>query len=158
MKNVSDDCGVGDAAGLKLALVVSTYHENVTRSLRLGALDALEEAGAQTAAVTVIEVPGAFEIPLIARHAAASGSFDAVICLGCIIRGQTPHFEYIASSVAHGIMTACQETGIPITFGVLTTNTEDEALARSGDGTSNKGREAALSAVRVANIVATIGK
>ena len=84
--------------------------------------------------------------------------YDAFIALGCVIKGQTPHFEYIASSVAHGIMTACQETGIPITFGVLTTNTEDEALAGSGDGTSTKGREAALSAVRVANIVATIGK
>ena len=159
MKNISDDGGVGDASGLKLALVVSTYHENVTRSLRVGALDALEEAGAETAGVAVIEVPGAFEIPLIARHAAASGSFDAVICLGCIIRGQTPHFEYIASSVSHGIMTASQATGIPITFGVLTTNTEEEALARSKrDGTSNKGREAAVAAIHVANIVARIGK
>ena len=110
MKNVSDDCGVGDAAGLKLALVVSTYHENVTRSLRLGALDALEEAGAQTAAVTVIEVPGAFEIPLIARHAAASGSFDAVICLGCIIRGQTPHFDFIAQATTNAAGTkACSK-------------------------------------------------
>ena len=106
--------------------------------------------------VKVINVPGVFEIPVtISRNIK---KFDGFIALGCVIKGQTPHFEYIASSVAHGIMTASQETGIPITFGVLTTNTEDEALARSGVGTSNKGREAALSAVRVANIVATIGK
>ena len=158
MRNISYDGKVGDASGLRLALVVSTYHKNVTRSLCRGALNVLDEAGAKTEAVTVLEVPGAFEIPLIARHAAASGSFDAVICLGCIIRGQTPHFEYIASSVAHGIMTASQATGVPITFGVLTTNTEEEALARSVDGTSNKGREAAVAAIHMANIVATIGK
>ena len=158
MRNISYDGKVGDASGLRLALVVSTYHKNVTRSLCRGALNVLDEAGAKTEAVTVLEVPGTFEIPLIARHAAASGSFDAVICLGCIIRGQTPHFEYIASSVAHGIMTASQATGVPITFGVLTTNTEEEALARSEGGTSNKGREAAVAAIHMANIVATIGK
>ena len=152
--------GATDASGLRLGLVVSVYHRAVTRGLRDGALAALRDAGATGAgtgggAVTVIEVPGAFEIPLAARRAAESGAFDAVVCLGCIIRGETPHFEYLASAVAHAIASASQATGVPITFGVLTTNTAEEAAARA-TGSSNKGREAAMAAVQLANVVSLL--
>lgn len=152
--------GATDATGLRVGLVVSVYHRVITGALRDGAVAALREAGASDAgpgggAVTVIEVPGAFEIPLAARRAAESGAFDAVVCLGCIIRGETPHFEYLASAVAHAIATASQATGVPITFGVLTTNTAEEAAARA-TGSSNKGREAALAAVQLANVVSRL--
>ena len=152
--------GATDATGLRVGLVVSVYHRAITGALRDGALAALRDAGASDAgsgggAVTVIEVPGAFEIPLAARRAAESGAFDAVVCLGCIIRGQTPHFDYLASAVAHAIATASQATGVPITFGVLTTNTAEEAAARA-TGSSNKGREAALAAVQLANVVSRL--
>lgn len=143
--------GAGDASGLRIGVIVSAYHGSVTESLREGALAALSLAHART--VTVITLSGAFEIPLVARRAAASGAFDALVCLGCIIRGETPHFDYIASAVAHGITTASQATGVPITFGVLTTNTQPEAQARAGAGPANKGWEAAMAAVQSANVV-----
>ena len=149
--------GATDASGLRVGLVVSAYHRAVTGALCDGALEALRDAGARgtgadgAGPATVIEVPGAFEIPLAARRAAESGAFDAVVCLGCIVRGETPHFDYLASAVAHAIAAASQATGVPMTFGVLTTNSLDEAVARAGDGPSNKGREAALAAVQLAN-------
>ena len=144
--------GHDDASGLRLAIVMSAYHTPVTEGLRDGALAALSRAGMQSGRdVIVITVPGAFELPLAARRAAESGAFDALVCLGCVVRGETPHFDYIASAVAHGIMTASQETGVPITFGVLTTNTLEEAQARAGEGSSNKGWEAAMAAVQLAN-------
>ena len=153
--------GATDASRLRVGVVVSVYHSAVTRALRDGALAALRDAGACAAppapgSVTVIEVPGAFEIPLAARRAAESGALDAVVCLGCIIRGETPHFEYLASAVAHAIATASQTTGMPMTFGVLTTNSLREAAARAGAGPSNKGREAALAAVQLANVVGSL--
>jgi len=98
----------------------------------------------------VIDVPGAFEIPQAARAAAETGRFDAIVCLGCLIRGATPHFEYIALAAAHGITAAAGETGIPMTFGVLTTETREQALERAGDGPDNKGREAAAAAIDMA--------
>jgi 6,7-dimethyl-8-ribityllumazine synthase len=98
----------------------------------------------------VLAVPGAFEIPQAARAAAESGRFDAIICLGCLIRGETPHFDYIAAAAAHGIMDAAGETGVPMAFGVLTTNTVEQATARAGDGPDNKGREAAAAAIEMA--------
>ena len=154
--------GATDASGLRVGLVVSAYHRAVTGGLCDGALEALRDAGARGAgtedagSATVIEVPGAFEIPLAARRAAESGNFDAVVCLGCIVRGETPHFDYLASAVAHAIAAASQATGVPMTFGVLTTNTLDEAAARAGDGPSNKGREAALAAVQLANVLGSL--
>ena len=154
MKDTPVIDGAGDATGLRIAVIVSAYHASVTESLREGALAALAHANAGAdRAVTIISVPGAFEIPLVARRAAESGDFDALVCLGCIIRGETPHFDYIASAVAHGITTASQATGVPITFGVLTTNTPEEAQARAGVGRANKGWEAAMAAVQVANVV-----
>jgi 6,7-dimethyl-8-ribityllumazine synthase len=138
------------------ALVVSTYHDFVTDRLQAGALAGLSAAGVSPDDVVVIRVPGAFEIPLAAQHAAESGRFNAVVCLGCLIRGATPHFEYIASAVAHGITSAAGATRVPMTFGVLTTNSVEEALERAGEGPSNKGWEAAAAAFAMASIVAQI--
>src|SRR5215211_5722816 len=122
--------GTGRAAGFRFVLVVSKYNDFVTDRLQAGAAAALADAGAVSGDITVVRVPGAFEIPLAAQHAAKSGRFDAVVCLGCLIRGETPHFEYIASAVAHGLTTAAAATGVPMAFGVLTTNSVEEALAR----------------------------
>ena len=153
MKDHPVDDAACNASGLSVGLVVSTYHEEVTGPLREGAFAALIEAGAGVDSIRVITVPGAFEIPFAARQAAETGRFDAIVCLGCVIRGETPHFDYIASAVAHGITTASQATGVPMAFGVLTTNTFDEARARAGPGTSNKGWKAAMVAVWLANMV-----
>jgi 6,7-dimethyl-8-ribityllumazine synthase len=148
--------GTGRAAGFRFALVVSKYNDFVTDRLQAGALAALAAAGVTPADVTVLRVPGAFEIPLAAQHAAESGRFDAVICLGCLIRGETSHFEFIASAVALGLTTAAAATGIPMAFGVLTTNSVEEALARAGDGPGNKGHEAAVAAIEMADVVAQV--
>lgn len=139
-----------DASPFKFALVVSRFNEAITGSLRHGALRVLADAGAVPANVQVFDVPGAYEIPQAARAAAETGAFDAVICLGCVIRGETPHFDYISSAVAHGIMTASAETGVPMAFGVLTTNTLEQAQARAGADEENKGREAAVAAIEMA--------
>src|SRR6185436_4056349 len=106
--------------------------------------------------VTVVRVPGAYELPLAAQHAAESGRFDAVVCLGCLIRGETPHFEYIASAVSHGLTTAAAATGVPMAFGVLTTNSVEEALARAVEGAGNKGHEAAVAAIEMAQVVSQL--
>jgi 6,7-dimethyl-8-ribityllumazine synthase len=139
---------LADATAFRFAVIVSRFNETVTGSLREAATAALTEAGAAT--VQVLSVPGAFEIPQAARAAAESGRFDAIVCLGCIIRGETPHFDYIASAVAHGITDAAGDTGIPMAFGVLTTDTVEQAAARSGPGPDNKGREAAAAAIEMA--------
>jgi len=135
---------------MRYALVVSKYHDFVTDRLKSGALAALSAAGVASENVTVLQVPGAFEIPFAARRAAESGRFQAIVCLGCLIRGQTPHFEFIASAVSHGLTDAAGETGVPMAFGVLTTNSVEEALERAVDGPSNKGWEAASAAVEMA--------
>src|SRR5262245_51001826 len=114
------------ADGLRFAVVVAKYNDFVTERLQQGALAALESGGAAPDAVTIVRVPGAFEIPRAASAAAASGQFDAIVCLGCLIRGATPHFEYISSAVAHGLVEAAEHTGVPMTFGVLTTNSVEE--------------------------------
>jgi len=145
--------GSGRAAGFRFAVVVSKYNDFVTDRLQTGALEALATAGVNRDEVVVVRVPGAYELPLAAQHAAESGRFDAVVCLGCLIRGETPHFEYIASAVSHGLTTAAAATGIPIAFGVLTTNSVEEALARAGDGPTNKGYEAAMAAIEMAEVV-----
>jgi 6,7-dimethyl-8-ribityllumazine synthase len=103
-------------------------------------------------------VPGAFELPLAAQHAAKTGRFDAIVCLGCVIRGETPHFDFICSAVAHGLTAASAATGVPMAFGVLTTNSVEEALARAGDGPGNKGREAANAALEMAEVVADLAR
>jgi 6,7-dimethyl-8-ribityllumazine synthase len=139
---------LGDASAFRFAVIVSRFNAAITASLRDGASRALADAGA--ASVQVFDVPGAYEIPQAARAAAETGSFDAVVCLGCVIRGETPHFDYISSAVAHGIMSAAGDTGVPMAFGVLTTDTLAQAQARAGAGDDNKGREAAAAAIEMA--------
>src|SRR3954466_2537514 len=148
--------GAGRAAGLRFAVVVSRYNDFVTDRLQAGALAALSAAGAAASDITVVQVPGAFEIPLAAQHAGESGRFDAIVCLGCLIRGETPHFDYIASAVSHGLTEAAAATGIPMAFGVLTTNSAEEALARAVEGSGNKGREAAVAAIEMADVIAQL--
>jgi 6,7-dimethyl-8-ribityllumazine synthase len=148
--------GMPAAPGLRLAVIVSRYHDFVTDRLQAGALAGLAALGVAEADITVVRVPGAFEIPAAAQHAAASGRFDAVVCLGCLIRGETPHFEYISAAVAHGLMSVAAATGVPMAFGVLTTNSVEEALERAGEGKSNKGWEAAAAAVEMATVIARL--
>jgi 6,7-dimethyl-8-ribityllumazine synthase len=149
--------GTRSAAGLRFAIVVSRYNDFVTERLQAGALAALASAGAAQDDITVVRVPGAFEIPIAAQAAARTARYDAIICLGCIIRGETPHFEYIASAASTGLTSASMATGVPMTFGVLTTNSVEEAVARSGEGTANKGWEAAFAAVELATALARVG-
>ena len=150
--------GDGRAAGHRFALVVAQYHDFVTGRLQAGALAALAEAGASPEGIVVVRVPGAWEIPLAAQHVAESGGYDAIICIGCLIRGETAHAGYIASTVADSLAVTAGATGIPITFGVLTTNSVEEALARAGDGPSNKGHEAAVAAIQMASVVAQLNR
>jgi 6,7-dimethyl-8-ribityllumazine synthase len=145
--------GSHKATGRRFAIVVSTFNKDITDGLLRGARSALTDAGASSADITVVRVPGAFEIPFTARRLARTGRYDAVVCLGCVIKGETMHFEYIASAVSHGIMAVGADTGVPVTFGVLTTLTEEQAVARSVDGPDNKGREAALSALEMVTLV-----
>jgi 6,7-dimethyl-8-ribityllumazine synthase len=141
---------------VRVALVVSAYHEFVTARLESGARAALREAGLAEADIATFGVPGAFELAQAARRLADTGAWSGIVCLGCLIKGETPHFDYIARAAADGIMRAAQETGVPVTFGVLTTNTAEEALARAGEGASNKGREAARAAFEMASLYARI--
>jgi 6,7-dimethyl-8-ribityllumazine synthase len=137
---------------MRVAVVVSQYNALVTDRLREGALGALTQAGVSIDRIEVVQVPGAFEVPQAARRAAETGRFEAVVCLGCIIRGETAHFEYIAGAVAHGIMRASADTGVPMSFGVLTTDSVEQALARAGVGPDGKGWEAAMAAVELATV------
>lgn len=143
-----------NAEGFRFAIVGSRWNEFISGRLVEGALDALTKLGAQSEAVTVFRVPGAFEIPVLALRLAKSNNFDAIICLGTIIRGQTPHFEYIANEVARGISQAGLETGLPVIFGVVTADTVDQAIDRAGVKLGNKGFEAAMTAVELVNLYA----
>ena len=144
------------AAGLRFALVVSRFNDSITASLRAGARAALAQAGAAAGDVEDYDVPGAYELPQAARAIAETARFDAVVALGCVIRGQTPHFDYICSAVAHGLMAAAGETGVPMSFGVLTTDSEEQARARAGAGPDNKGFEAAAAAIEMARLFRTL--
>jgi 6,7-dimethyl-8-ribityllumazine synthase len=141
---------------MRLALIVSTYNAFVTDRLEAGARARLEEAGVAGRDIETFRVPGAFELPQAAERVAEAGGYDGIVCLGCLIKGETIHFEVIANAVAQGITRAAQATGVPMTFGVLTTNTADEAMARAGDGPSNKGREAAEAALALAGLFASL--
>ncbi len=141
---------------MRFALIVSQYHAFVTARLEAGAREALREAGIADADIETFAVPGAFELAQAASRIASGGKFAGVVCLGCLIRGETPHFDYIAQAAAHGIMLAGQMTQAPVTFGLLTTNTAEEALARAGDGSGNKGREAADAALAMARLYARL--
>ena len=145
------------AAGVRIAIVVARFNDFVTERLLVGALEALEAAGVEPSDQTVLRVPGSFELPIAAQRAAETGRFDAVVALGCLIRGATPHFEYIAQSVSQGLTAAAAATGVPIAFGVLTTNSAEEALERVQPGPANKGYEAAQAAVEMATLLVRLG-
>ena len=145
------------ATGCRFAIVVSRFNEEITSGLLAGAHAALNDGGVADADVTIVHVPGAFEIPVAARQLAHTGRFDAVICLGCLIKGDTMHFEYIADAASHGIMNVSVATGVPVAFGVLTALTDEQALVRSAPGEGNKGREAALAAIEMATLFKRLG-
>ena len=142
---------------MRIAIVVARFNDFVTERLLAGARELLREQGIGDEAVEVLHVPGAFEVPMAAQRIAETGRVTAVVCLGCLIRGATPHFEYIASACAHGITAAAAATGVPMAFGVLTTNSVEEALERAAAGDGNKGREAALAAFEMARLFQAIG-
>ena len=141
-----------NAQGLKFAIVVSRFNDFICEHLLSGALDVLIRNGAADGDIEVFKVPGAFEIPQVAKKAALSKKFDAVICLGAVIRGATPHFEYIASEVSKGVAMIGLEGEVPVTFGVLTTDNLEQAIERAGTKSGNKGWDAALSAIEMANL------
>jgi len=149
--------GAGSPAGLRFGIIRSRFNEEVTKRLLEGALEALRKAGARDDAITVVQVPGAFEIPLVAARMARTRRYDALICLGAVIRGETPHFEYISAEVSRGIARVAYDSGVPVIFGVLTTNTEEEADARSGKNGPNKGYEAGVTAIEMANLMKRLG-
>jgi len=151
-ERVKEIQGQLDARGLKFALVVSRFNELITSRLLAGALDALRRLGAEEKNLLVVRVPGSFEIPQVALKLAKSGKFDAIICLGALIRGATPHFDYLSAEVTKGIAQSALETGVPITFGVITADNLEQAIERAGTKSGNKGFDAALSAVELAQV------
>jgi 6,7-dimethyl-8-ribityllumazine synthase len=140
----------------KILIIVSRFNDMITRSLLAGASDALTESGLKGDQVKTIWVPGSFEIPVVAAKAARSGKYSAVICLGAVIRGETPHFDFVAGQAASGLMNIGLETGIPVIFGILTTDTIEQALARSGIKGGNKGRDSALAALEMIKVLGNI--
>ena len=141
------------AKGLKFAIIVSRFNDFITNKLLGGAVDALVRHGASEQDIAVIKVPGAFEIPLAAKIVAEKKNHDAVICLGTVIRGATPHFDYVAAEAAKGIATASMDSGVPIAFGVLTTDTIEQAVERAGSKSGNKGWDAAMVAIEMAQLL-----
>jgi 6,7-dimethyl-8-ribityllumazine synthase len=146
------------ADGLKFAVVVSRFNDFITGKLLDGAVDGLVRHGAKDEDIHVIRVPGAFEIPALARWAAQSGKFDAVICLGAVIRGATPHFDYVASEVSKGVALVGLEASIPVAFGVLTTDTIEQAIERAGSKVGNKGWDAAMTVMEMAQLSRKLGQ
>lgn len=141
------------AKGLKFGIVVSRFNDFITGRLLDGAVDALVRHGADEKGIETVKVPGAFEIPLIAKKMAAKGRYDAIICLGTVIRGATPHFEYVAAEVTKGIASASMETGIPIAYGIITSDTIEQAIERAGTKAGNKGWDAAITAIEMAQVI-----
>ncbi|MDQ3320970.1 MAG: 6,7-dimethyl-8-ribityllumazine synthase [Acidobacteriota bacterium] len=148
--------GLLTAAGFRFAIIASRWNDFLTAKLTEGALDALERLGADEKSVEVFKVPGSFELPLTAQKVANSGRFDAVICLGTVIRGETPHFDYVAGEAAKGIGQVSMQTGVPVIFGVVTTETLEQAINRVGVKAGNKGFDAAMSAVELVNLYKTM--
>ncbi len=141
------------AAGLRFGIVVSRFNEFITSKLLAGAQDAIRRHGGDPEQVDVAWVPGAFEIPLAAQKMAASGRYDAIICLGAVIRGATPHFDYVAAEASKGVAHAMMQSGVPIAFGILTTDSIEQAIERAGTKAGNKGFEAAVGAIEMANLM-----
>ena len=151
--NVKTFEGQLSAPGLRFAIVVSRFNSFITDRLLDGALDALARSGADPALIELVKVPGSWEMPIVVRELASQKRHDAIICLGCVIRGETPHFDYVAGEAAKGISAASAEHGIPVAFGVLTTNTLEQAIDRAGAKAGNKGADAAITAVEMANLL-----
>ncbi len=144
------------AKDLKFGIVLSRFNDFITSRLLDGAVDGLVRHGAAEKDIEVVRVPGAFEIPMVAKKMATTGKYDAVICLGTVIRGATPHFDYVASEVSKGIASASLETGVPIAFGVITTDTIEQAVERAGSKSGNKGWDAAITAIEMAQVIKQI--
>ena len=142
-----------DGTGLRVGVVIARYNAFITERLHAGALAALRECGVADDRITLVRVPGAFELPLAARALAARGGIDAIVCLGAVIRGGTPHFEYVSQAATDGLRTVMLEFGIPIGFGVLTTNTVEQAVERSDEGAGNKGAEAVRTAIEMTQVL-----
>ncbi|HOJ30259.1 MAG TPA: 6,7-dimethyl-8-ribityllumazine synthase [Spirochaetota bacterium] len=141
-----------DASGLKVAIIVSRFNEFITNKLLSGALDCLQRHNADEKNITVIWVPGAFEIPPVAMKVATKGNYDAVICLGAVIRGATPHFDYVAAEVSKGVALVSLQSQVPVIYGVLTTDTIEQAVERAGTKSGNKGFDAAMAAIEMAQL------
>jgi 6,7-dimethyl-8-ribityllumazine synthase len=141
------------AEGKKFALVVSRFNDFITEKLVSGALDALVRSGARDEDIDLVRVPGAFEIPLMAKRMAAKGRYDAIICLGAVIRGSTPHFDYVSAEVSKGVAVVGLEGDLPVIFGIITTDTIEQAIERAGTKAGNKGWSAAIAAVEMANLM-----
>ena len=146
------------AKNRRFAIIVSRFNELIGRKLLEGALDCLNRHEAAENSIDIIWVPGAFEIPLAAKKAAESGSYDSVICLGAVIRGETPHFDFVASETSKGIALASMQTGVPVIFGVITTDTVEQAVNRAGTTAGNRGFDAAMAAIEMSNLIGKIGK
>ena len=144
------------ATGLRFGIVVSRFNSFITERLLGGAMDALRRCGAADELIDVVKVPGSWEVPLVAGELARQHRYDAIICLSCVIRGETPHFDYVASEAAKGVAHAAAETGVPVAFGVLTTNTLEQAIDRAGAKGGNKGFDAAMTAIEMANLLRTL--
>ena len=144
------------AEGKKFALVASRFNDFITEKLIGGAVDALVRSGAKEADIEIAKVPGAFEIPLVAKKLALKGRYDAVICLGAVIRGATPHFEYVSAEVSKGVAQIGMETGVPVIFGIVTTDTIEQAIERAGAKAGNKGWSAGMAAVEMVNLLEAI--
>src|ERR1700688_5106618 len=143
--------------GLRFAIVVARFNSFITERLLAGALDALGRTGCAESDIEIVKVPGSWEMPLVARELAGRKRHDAIICLGAVIRGDTPHFDYVAGEAARGIADASAESGVPVAFGVLTTDTVQQAVDRAGGKSGNKGFDAALTAIEMANLLRKIG-
>ncbi len=146
------------AKGLKFAIVVSRFNDFITSRLLEGAMDVLKRHGAVDKDIEIVKVPGAFEIPFAARMLVARGGYDGVICLGAVIRGATPHFDYISAEVTKGIAAVAMQSSIPVMYGVLTTDTIEQAIERAGTKAGNKGAEVALGAIEMVNLFRQLGK
>ncbi len=151
MENIYE--GHLNAQGLKFGLVVSRFNDFITEKLLSGAQDALKRSGVQEEDMSVARVPGSFEIPLVAKRMAQTNNFDAIICLGAVIRGATPHFEYVAAEVTKGIAAVTLETGVHIAYGIITSDTIEQAIERAGTKAGNKGWQAAISAIEMVNLL-----
>ena len=146
------------AEGKKFAIVVSRFNDFISDKLLGGALDALTRSGTRDKDIDIVKVPGAFEIPLVAQKLATKKRHDAVICLGAVIRGSTPHFDYVSAEVSKGVAAVSLETGVPVIFGVLTTDSLEQVIERAGTKAGNKGWDAALAAVEMANLMGAMEK